>query len=507
MNQVWNIFRKDVRHHWIEITASLALVAAFAWVEIGEWSHPNMASGGAAILYGILGALAVPLTPVSWMFLIVRVVHGESLAGDRQFWVTRPYDWMKLLAAKVLFVMVFINVPLFFAQTFLLAKAGFDPMSYLPGLLWLQVMWTLLLLLPTAALAAVTRSIGQMLLALLFVALFAIGLSILSTVIPNSDFAAPVAAVYFPLVLLTTIAVILLQYCLRRTSQSRWLLAGLAALFAVVMVATPYRTLIAREYPAARADFPLQLSLMPPPKETHYELRNRIPFTVTFSLSGLPKDSFVELNGMILKLTNSTGQHWDSGWQSRGTMLFPDQKLVGTNVEINQDALDKLKTSPVSGDLFLAFTVYHDTKQRPFVVPQGEFRLPDLGFCSTTAGSFSSLSCRIPLRRPKFLMVSSEMAASTCPLSKDQIPPSPGQIARGFIRNDSSAPADAALSSVEVEGVSLVDSSNDRTSGMCPGTPVTLSNPEDAVHASVEMHIDSAWWAAYLQSLNKPKPQ
>jgi len=30
------------------------------------------------------------------------VVHAESLVGDRQFWITRPYEWKKLLTAKAL---------------------------------------------------------------------------------------------------------------------------------------------------------------------------------------------------------------------------------------------------------------------------------------------------------------------------------------------------------------------------------------------------------------------
>lgn len=508
MTQVWNIFRKDVRHHWPEIVASLALVAAFVWAEMGEWSQLRArAFGGGAILYGILSGIAVPLTPVSWMFLIVRAVHDESLAGDRQFWVTRPYDWKKLLLAKVLFVFLFVNIPLFLAQVFLLAKAGFHPLAFINGLLWLQLMWTVILLLPTAALAAVTRSIGQMLLALLFVALFAIGTSILSTAIPNSDFPSPGASLYLPLLLATMVTVVLLQYSLRKTTQSRWLIAGLGALVALIMVATPYRTLIARAYPPARPDFPMQLSLMPPPHEVHYDLPERVPLPVAFSLSGLPKDSLVELNGVILTLTNSAGQHWDSGWQSRSTLIFPEQKTLDPNIQIAQKVLDRFKNSLVSADLFLAFTVYQDKNPRPLVIPKGEFTIPELGFCSTGLGTISGLSCRVPMRRPAFLIVSSDMIASTCALSKDQIPPVPGQMARAFIRNTNSDPADAGLSPVQIEGISLWEASNNRISGVCPGTPVTLSDPEVAGHNRVEVHLDNAWFTAYLQALSASKSQ
>ena len=174
MNQVLHIFRKDARHLWREIAASLALLVAFAWLDIRSWSQPYgaMATGVSVLLSAeMLPGLVNLLLPVSWIFLIVRVVQGESLVGDRQFWVTRPYDWKQLLAAKALFVLTFVNFPLLLADAFLLAHAGFHPTHYLAGLLWLQLMWILFLFVWLTALAAVTNSVAQMLLALLLIVL------------------------------------------------------------------------------------------------------------------------------------------------------------------------------------------------------------------------------------------------------------------------------------------------------------------------------------------------
>jgi len=502
LNQVWNIFRKDVRHHWIEIIVSLLLVGGFVQVEIENWSQQGaVAFGGASFMNAFFRGLAVPLLPVSWIFLIVRIVHGESLAGDRQFWVTRPYDWKQLLAAKILFVLAFVNTPLFLAHIVLLLKAGFHPTDYIAGLLWLQFFWTLLLLLPTAALAAITRNLGQMLLAILFVGLFVIAQSYLSSMIRDSNFSG-IDWVDFALIIGGPIAIILRQYSVRRTTQSRWLLAGLAALLIIIMVATPYRRLIARAYPPAAADFPLQMSLAGPPAEIHYDLRDRVPLPIAFNVSGLPSDSFVELNGVILKLQNSSGQRWDSGWQYGGLTFFPEQKVMSPRLDVTEDVLDKLKSSPISADLMLAFTLYRDTNPRPLVVPRGEFLFPGLGFCSAGSGPISALSCRIALRRPTFLMVSSDMAAGTCPLSKDEVAPAPGQIVRAFIRGTPN-PADPELSPVITDGITFWQASNSRMSGICPGTPLTVSNPEEAGRSSVDIHIDKAWFAAYMQALNK----
>ena len=511
MNQVWLIFRKDVRHQWIDILVSLGLVVGFVWAKMREWSWGGVGAigvDGAAAIYLIMGGLIGPLLVISWMFLIVRAVHSESLAGDRQFWVTRPYDWKQLLAAKVLFVLVFVNIPLFLAQTFLVFKAGFHPAHYIHGLLWLQLFWILILLLPTAALAAVTRNLGNMLLTLLFVGLFAIGLSALGNAVPNSSFSSSLSWVYFLLIIIAVVAVILLQYSLRRTARSRWLLVGLAGALTLVLVAAPYRALIARAYPPAGAGFPLRLSLSGAPNEIRYNLRDRVPLPITLNLAGLPDDSFVALNGYMLSLRNSSGQHWDSGWQGGGGMFFPAEKLLAANFDIDKDDLDKLSASPVTGDLFIAFALYHDRNPRPFVVPRGEFSLPEAGFCASTDpdSTASSLSCRIALRRPTFLMVASEMTASTCPLPKDQVPPKPGEIVRAFIRGSSEA-AEPGLSPILMDGIAFWQKSTNRISGICPGTPLTLSNPQDSGRNGVQVHIESAWFNAYLQALNNPKPQ
>jgi len=138
MKQVLSIFLKDVRHYWGESAASIALVVAFGWNEVRGWAHEDHVAVGIGGLfsYRFLSGLVVVLVPIAWSFLAVRVIQSESLVGDRQFWVTRPYEWKELLAAKVLFVLTFVNLPLLVLDVFLLKKAGFTPTNYKIGLLW-----------------------------------------------------------------------------------------------------------------------------------------------------------------------------------------------------------------------------------------------------------------------------------------------------------------------------------------------------------------------------------
>ena len=59
MKQAFHIFRKDVRHYWLEIAASLALMAAFGWFEVrGWWGDEGSTAAGLAFLGAIFGLWA-----------------------------------------------------------------------------------------------------------------------------------------------------------------------------------------------------------------------------------------------------------------------------------------------------------------------------------------------------------------------------------------------------------------------------------------------------------------
>ena len=107
MSQIMRILRKDAQHHWIEILLCQAALFVFVANEVHGWKFHEIYGLGRFWPVAVDGLL-----PVSWWILIVRAVQGDGLVGDRQFWITRPYEWKKLVTAKILFVLVFINIPL-----------------------------------------------------------------------------------------------------------------------------------------------------------------------------------------------------------------------------------------------------------------------------------------------------------------------------------------------------------------------------------------------------------
>src|SRR5262249_1505782 len=124
MRQAWHIFKKDVRYLWLEIGFFLLMSALFALV----------VSGLAGFESFNLGFVATAV------YLISRVVHAESIPGANQFWITRPYHWGSLLGAKLLFLFIFVSVPVSAAKFIaLVVVMGFPIGSVLPGLVWSQL--------------------------------------------------------------------------------------------------------------------------------------------------------------------------------------------------------------------------------------------------------------------------------------------------------------------------------------------------------------------------------
>src|SRR5580704_3650909 len=118
MKQILHIFAKDASHQWLEILLSLAVIVGLVFACPSRWrtGAVGVVSFSSLGLLSNLPDLLVYMVPLSWWLLISPVIHEEKLVGDRQFWITRPYDWKKLLAAKVLFLIVFLYIPLLLAQ-------------------------------------------------------------------------------------------------------------------------------------------------------------------------------------------------------------------------------------------------------------------------------------------------------------------------------------------------------------------------------------------------------
>ena len=164
MKEVLHIFRKDVRAARLQIVLGVVWITLFAYLDAEDTMTPSTYQTP-------LHQWSVLLTiflPVVWWLLIAAGIFQEVIPGDTQFWLTRPYSRRRLIAAKLLFIAVFVNSALLLSDVFIMS---FEAVPFTVGdLLQRQIGITVLAILPALALASVSRGLGQfVLIALLMV--------------------------------------------------------------------------------------------------------------------------------------------------------------------------------------------------------------------------------------------------------------------------------------------------------------------------------------------------
>jgi hypothetical protein len=503
MGQILHVFRKDVRHHWREVVLSIAILGVFAWTEPSQWVPQRSRE---FILRMLLHEWLTPMVAIGWLFLIVRVVHGENLVGDRQFWVTRPYEWKKLLAAKALFIAAFINVPLVVFQVVLLWKGGFAPARYVTGLLWMQLLWFVFLILPMTTLSTATSGLEQTVLALLGILLSLMGLAALSSVIPDIgiQIARRIPEWFQPTILLGAfVTVILWQYARRRTLQARLLLAGTAAVLLLTAAVTPRETFDAHAYrsPSAQQQPPVQLSLDPAKPTANAGAqpeKNKVYFQIPLLVSGIARDSVVINDGLVVEIGGPGGLLWNSGWFRSSLFLLPAQTHTEISFGVDKAFFEQVKSSTVQVSVSFALTAFQAKETHRVVVTANEFGTPGNAWCSIYPED-PTLHCRSALKTP-FVLVTTLAEETTCALQENEKNAPPGTIFSALNWSRNTAPAEFGISPVKTFSLYFSYGAHPRDEvrvRLCPGTPVIFGLPEEVERTRTELVIRGLRLADY----------
>jgi hypothetical protein len=493
MNQILHILKKDIRRYWPEILAALTATSLFSWYTVRSWHRVET-----YLDFGInryLSGLVTVLLPLTWWLLAVRVIQGESLVGDRQFWITRPYEWKKLLAEKAVFLLLFVHLPFFIMQVTLLQLGGFPATHYLKELVLLQLM-PLLLTLPVATLATVTSSFGRAALAGLLAIVYIAFTGFINSEIPSANFSSDSDGSQFLLFLATCLVVVWLQYSRRSTTRSRCIIVGFGVVIWLVLVATPYRTLIARQYPALTLEAsPVRFNLLPAPQAEDSDVAyrgNRMQINIPLEIAGLQNGSIAEIRGALINVQSSKGTQWSSGWKGQYRTFFSNGKRTSLDFELPRKIFDRIRFDQVNVELSLAVVAGHGTEPRNFVTPPGTFELPGVGLC-TTESRFFRIKCRSPFRTPSALLVTADDSLGTCPLAEKQERAKPGSVSNSLLWNLSGDNISFDFDPVESFDVYMAGdyekSENIAGAAVCPGTPLTLSRMAFDRQFRVELNL------------------
>jgi hypothetical protein len=431
MSQIIHIFKKDLKRFSWEIVLSILLLVLYAWCQPVLWrpfDSLRYESGNVTALRYAGASMLGILLMLGWMVVLVRLIYEESLTGDRQFWVTRPYRWQSLLAAKVLFVFTVINLPLFVAQLCLVAAAGFSPFQHVSRVLALNLTLTILLL-PLATLAVVTGGKRQMTRAIIIVLIFLVASVWLAQSFYGFFFALDVRSagsggtgtwqwLVWAVMVGVAIVVIVRQYALRKTTQARQILLGAGLALILMAVAEPKYRFPEAEYPLLGAGAEGYFEIKMPAPESSNAGRfivsrpgqdaKTVWLSLRFAGGEVAEGLVAQAEAIRLTLQAPDGTHSSSDWQTINAVLNHSDsgtvdasalqsRSLDTFIQVDRAFWDKFKDVPIHLQVEVASTLYRDHGGATFISNQKEFEIQNVGTCVVSKLSGIFISCRSPL--------------------------------------------------------------------------------------------------------------
>jgi hypothetical protein len=393
MRQALHIFRKDVRCLTYEIVVTLAMVAAYVYFNLAQPSFFPSDFGIALLL------------PIAGWVLIARLIHAEALPGTRQFWLTRPYSRTSLLTAKILFLLVFINLPKLVADAMIVHRFGYSLSAALPGLLWSQVLLFGLFILPLAALATLTSSTAQLVFSTLFLLLvlfFGSGFEFgpMDWVV-HSYTAAALA--------LAAAVIVTLQYSLRRTALARF--AGVVLWLVVITGGffIPLSTVIGLQARLSKQRIDpaqIRVALDAERPSAMRVLDNGVPFTqiqMPLQVTDVPQAFAARIIGTSMRIEAADGTVWPSRVPQDSRFGIAETPAVTASMP--RDSYLRLKDQPVTIRA-TAYVTLFGHRRTTLVAPSELTLIPGAGVCLMRV-SFGppALECRALFRTPSTLIL------------------------------------------------------------------------------------------------------
>ena len=426
MKTILHILAKDLRRQWIEIGLFILTCAAWAF----QTAHPGAIEWFRqrdfvpALLFGL------------WFIVVIRAVQGEGLVGDREFWMTRPYRWPQLMAAKALLLILCLNLPFLIAQIYLLADAQI-PLSWrlVPGLLFLGLEFAFFFTFPVAALATVTQSLVQWGLALAGMLVYTLALSWIPwNKLPdgleggeNLSTALGIAIIAPALAF-----IVLWQYARRRAGPPRLVFGGilLTIPLIILLASTPFIRSIA--YPQAKGSASFRLSVAenndePMPTYARSDEFSLAEISIPVSAAPIDSDTIVNVDGMRITLTAENGWSWQSPWQNHSVKFSRNSPSATLSFSMPGDLANQMAKLHPKAFVELAFAVYRLDAPRRIDTNVDRFQLTGNTYCTwfhreSNFISWNGLDCEAALHEPPIMEIDIESGTGTCSIRPGEQP-------------------------------------------------------------------------------------
>jgi hypothetical protein len=343
------------------------------------------------------------LVMLAWFVLIVRVIQSEALAGDKQFWLTRPYSWKSLLAAKILFLLVFITLPMTIADSAIVTAQGFPVPGHLSGLIWMQLLWWILFVLPIAVLAAITSSLSA-------VVFWAVVIIAAGSTNLTQDLVDPLGSlewigntIYLTSTATAIIAILIWQYGWRRTVDAR-IVFGCTLAFGTLAPILPLSGMLPLQGPSS-----LTIGLDPQPRPvTGLGLPDTVQVNFLLRIAGVPEGLTPRTDFTQAQIQSPVEQ---ATWRSSSTSnsdrasVLEEGDAFWLQVSMNRKFFERVKNQPVRIRVMLLLTLFGNQKSITLPPRTKSIPVPEIGLCDTDVPSPFLYRCRGPFRGPRFRLV------------------------------------------------------------------------------------------------------
>ena len=391
MQQALHIFKKDVlflRYH-----LAITLLAAGAFCLMSTF---NIDGAGPTAF----------ILPVTWWLLIAAVIHAEPRPGKGHFWLTRPYNWRRLLYAKALFIMVFVNIPVLVADVVIVHAAGFPVAAKIGGLLWTQMLLLSVFEIPAAAIASITSGLLELLIATLFLILAGLAWVLVGPMIHLGFFWAGLDWVrnyyLFSLLALGAGTILLWQYAYRATLATRIAaVLGLILLFASdVLLPWTAAFQLQTHFSKRSVDISsLQVRLDSERKWAGHAYPGNdqdVVADLPIQVEGLPVGVELKLYGVTMTLLAPNGQTW--ALKALPPQSFEcDSDVLSLRLIMAKTLYENFNTEPLQLRGMLYLSLYEKHRSASIPLHSRPRYVDGLGLCAATS---QVLLCDSAFRRP-----------------------------------------------------------------------------------------------------------
>src|SRR6267154_1639553 len=358
MDQILHIFKKDIRRHWPQILLSLTLLALYTNRALHPWTNSldPYSFSRSFYFFVVTGEYIAPVLVIFWLFLVIRVVQGESLVGDRQWWTTKPYVWWQLLLAKLLFVLVFICV----------------------------------------LLASLTKNLVQILLVVGVAALVAIAVAMWNRGTYGGSSVMEATPTFVDhlgdfLIWGGLSAAVAWQFARRR----RWITIAASILLisfvAAISAAFTSSKVAERRYtPVDRSAAPLIVSVKPiepsnDNKDFSRETSPEVQLTIPVTVSGVPAGTVIQLNAVKIHADSPEKSKWSSGWLYESQDFWPEDQEKTLAYSVDRKEYQKIRNTLLQLQVDLAISEYQLVDAHTLPIVSQRFSDQALGDCQISS--------------------------------------------------------------------------------------------------------------------------